>query len=50
MQEDHHDHLVCLNCNKVIEFTNDVIEKEQHSVASAWFYFNRTLIKFIWLL
>ena len=21
------------NCNKVIEFTNDVIEKEQHSVA-----------------
>ena len=27
MQEDHHDHLVCQNCNKVIEFTNDVIEK-----------------------
>ncbi|WP_151725870.1 ferric iron uptake transcriptional regulator, partial [Acinetobacter radioresistens] len=23
MQEDHHDHLVCLNCNKVVEFTND---------------------------
>ena len=33
MQEDHHDHLVCHNCNKVIEFTNDVIEKEQHAVA-----------------
>ncbi len=33
MQEDHHDHLVCLNCNKVVEFTNDIIEQEQHSVA-----------------
>lgn len=32
MQEDH-DHLVCLNCNKVVEFTNDIIEKEQHAVA-----------------
>ena len=29
MQEDHHDHLVCLNCNKVVEFTNDIIEKEK---------------------
>ena len=33
MQEDHHDHLVCQNCNKVLEFTNDVIEHEQHTVA-----------------
>ena len=33
MQDDHHDHLVCQNCNKVIEFTNDLIESEQHSVA-----------------
>ncbi len=33
MQDDHHDHLVCLNCNKVIEFTNETIEKEQHAVA-----------------
>lgn len=33
MQDDHHDHLVCLNCNKVIEFTNDTIEQEQHAVA-----------------
>ena len=27
MQEDHHDHLVCLNCSKVVEFINDTIEK-----------------------
>ena len=33
MQEDHHDHLVCQNCNKVVEFTNETIEHEQHSVA-----------------
>ena len=33
MQDDHHDHLVCLNCSKVVEFTNDTIEQEQHDVA-----------------
>ena len=33
MQEDHHDHLVCQNCNKVVEFHNDTIEHEQHEVA-----------------
>ncbi len=40
MQEDHHDHLVCQNCNKVVEFTNDLIEQEQHSIAEK---FNFTL-------
>ena len=40
MQEDHHDHLVCQNCNKVVEFTNDLIEREQHSIAEK---FNFTL-------
>lgn len=29
----HHDHLVCLNCGKVIEFENDVIEQAQKQVA-----------------
>lgn len=29
----HHDHLVCLNCGKVIEFENDVIERAQQQVA-----------------
>ncbi|MCH4248261.1 ferric iron uptake transcriptional regulator [Acinetobacter populi] len=33
MQEDHHDHLVCQSCNKVVEFTNDTIEEEQHTIA-----------------
>lgn len=31
--KDHHDHLVCLNCGKVIEFENDVIEQAQNQVA-----------------
>ena len=29
----HHDHLVCLNCGKVIEFEDDVIEQPQEDVA-----------------
>lgn len=35
MQEGHHDHLVCQGCNKVVEFTNDIIEDEQHKIAKA---------------
>lgn len=30
----HHDHLVCLDCGKVIEFSDDVIEKRQKQIAS----------------
>ncbi|MGJ8680184.1 ferric iron uptake transcriptional regulator [Paraglaciecola sp.] len=29
----HHDHLVCLNCGKVIEFEDEIIEKRQEEVA-----------------
>lgn len=29
----HHDHLICTECNKIIEFENDIIEEEQHKVA-----------------
>ena len=29
----HHDHLVCTSCAKIIEFTDDFIEKQQISVA-----------------
>ncbi|MGL4827354.1 MAG: ferric iron uptake transcriptional regulator [Vibrionaceae bacterium] len=29
----HHDHLVCLNCSKVIEFKDDIIEKHQKKIA-----------------
>ena len=31
----HHDHLVCLDCGKVIEFTDHMIEKRQHEIAEA---------------
>jgi len=29
---EHHDHLVCLNCDKVIEFVDDDIEQRQEDV------------------
>lgn len=30
---DHHDHLICTNCGKVVEFTDHEIEKRQHKIA-----------------
>lgn len=30
---DHHDHLICTNCGKVMEFTDTEIEKRQHKIA-----------------
>jgi Fur family ferric uptake transcriptional regulator len=30
----HHDHLVCLDCGKVIEFEDEVIEQRQEDVAT----------------
>ena len=29
----HHDHLVCTSCNKIIEFTDELIEEQQIKVA-----------------
>ena len=29
----HHDHIVCMKCGKIDEFTDDVIEKRQKSIA-----------------
>ena len=29
----HHDHLVCLNCGKVVEFEDNVIEQRQEDIA-----------------
>lgn len=29
----HHDHLVCLTCGKVIEFSDEIIERRQHEIA-----------------
>lgn len=31
----HHDHLVCLKCGKVVEFEDDVIERRQLEIAAA---------------
>ena len=32
----HHDHLVCLTCGKVIEFEDDLIEKRQTAIAAKY--------------
>jgi len=29
----HHDHLVCVQCGKIVEFTDDTIERSQEAVA-----------------
>jgi len=31
----HHDHMICTNCSKIIEFTDDLIEEQQEKVAKA---------------
>ncbi|HBL01180.1 MAG TPA: ferric iron uptake transcriptional regulator, partial [Aeromonas salmonicida] len=31
--QEHHDHLVCLDCGKVIEFSDEVIEQRQRDIA-----------------
>jgi Fur family transcriptional regulator, ferric uptake regulator len=32
----HHDHLVCLQCGKVVEFIDDVIEQRQKAIAEKY--------------
>lgn len=32
-QQHHHDHLICLDCGKVIEFTDEAIEVRQRNIA-----------------
>ena len=34
-QDEHHDHIVCIMCNKVLEFNDDVIEAQQRKVAES---------------
>ena len=34
VDNDHHDHLICLECKQVIEFVDDKIEKLQQQIAS----------------
>ena len=31
--KEHHDHLVCLTCGKVVEFEDNIIEKRQEEIA-----------------
>jgi Fur family ferric uptake transcriptional regulator len=31
--KEHHDHLICTQCNKIVEFVNEKIEKEQDKIA-----------------
>lgn len=31
-KREHHDHLICIQCGKIVEFVNEVIEKEQNSI------------------
>ncbi len=30
---EHHDHIICLDCGKVLEFSDEVIEKRQHEIS-----------------
>ena len=34
-QGEHHDHLVCVQCGKVVEFYDEEIERRQHAIATA---------------
>ncbi|NCX78221.1 MAG: ferric iron uptake transcriptional regulator, partial [Proteobacteria bacterium] len=36
--DDHHDHMVCLESGKVIEFHDEMIEKRQEEIAQAHGY------------
>jgi len=33
---DHHDHLVCVKCNEIVEFQDDVIENHQLEIAKKY--------------
>lgn len=32
-QGEHHDHIVCISCGKVLEFTDEIIEQQQQHIA-----------------
>ena len=38
VQDEHHDHMVCLDSGRVIEFHNEQIERLQHEIAEAHGY------------
>jgi len=36
IEGEHHDHLICLDCNHIFEFEDDIIEKRQDEVADSF--------------
>ena len=34
-KDEHHDHIVCMTCGKVLEFHDELIEAQQHKVAES---------------
>jgi Fur family ferric uptake transcriptional regulator len=36
VEHEHHDHLVCLSCGKIVEFECDTIEARQEEIASSY--------------
>ena len=34
IKKQHHDHLICIKCGKIIEFINDDLEKLQEKIAN----------------
>jgi len=36
VEQDHHDHLVCTKCGKIVEFESDLIEKTQTEIAARY--------------
>ena len=37
-KEGHHDHIVCLDCGKIIEFCNETIEREQEILSKKYHF------------
>lgn len=35
VSDDHHDHLICVQCGTIVEFEDDIVENEQQRVAEA---------------
>lgn len=37
--EIHHDHLICTNCSSIIEFTDEIIEEQQNTIAKKYDFY-----------
>ena len=35
LEDDHHDHIICNQCGRIVEFEDEVIEERQESIAKA---------------